>query len=98
MLFSSTLKSHTHAAQTMKLCTIGRLHGRLDHGGLQRRSRRPIREQVGDKKVICALSGGVDSSVAHCMKPSARTDLCVRGPRPLRLNEAEEVVGCSATT
>jgi GMP synthase (glutamine-hydrolysing) len=25
-----------------------------------------IRDQVGDGKVICALSGGVDSSVAAC--------------------------------
>ena len=26
-----------------------------------------IREKVGDKKVLCALSGGVDSSVAAVM-------------------------------
>jgi GMP synthase (glutamine-hydrolysing) len=38
---------------------------RLDHGRLQGRGRHcRIREQVGDGRVICGLSGGVDSSVA----------------------------------
>ena len=30
-----------------------------------------IREKVGDGKVLCALSGGVDSSVAAVMLPKA---------------------------
>jgi GMP synthase (glutamine-hydrolysing) len=33
-------------------------------GNFVRRSVRAIKERVGDKKVLCALSGGVDSSVA----------------------------------
>ncbi len=54
-----------------------------------------IREQVGDKKVICALSGGVDSSVAAILIHEAIGDqlTCVFVDHGLmRLNEAEEVV------
>ena len=55
-----------------------------------------IREQVGDSKVICALSGGVDSSVAAALIHEAVGDqlTCVFVDHGLlRLNEAEEVVG-----
>jgi GMP synthase (glutamine-hydrolysing) len=55
-----------------------------------------IREQVGDAKVICALSGGVDSSVAAALIHEAIGDqlTCVFVDHGLlRLNEAEEVVG-----
>ncbi|WP_425101273.1 glutamine-hydrolyzing GMP synthase [Tropicibacter sp. S64] len=55
-----------------------------------------IRDQVGDKKVICALSGGVDSSVAAALIHEAIGDqlTCVFVDHGLlRLNEAEEVVG-----
>ncbi len=54
-----------------------------------------IREQVGDGKVICALSGGVDSSVAAVLIHEAIGDqlTCVFVDHGLmRLNEAEEVV------
>jgi GMP synthase (glutamine-hydrolysing) len=54
-----------------------------------------IREQVGDKKVICALSGGVDSSVAAVLIHEAIGDqlTCVFVDHGLlRLNEAQEVV------
>ena len=57
---------------------------------------RRIREQVGDAKVICALSGGVDSSVAAALIHEAIGDqlTCVFVDHGLlRLNEAEEVVG-----
>ncbi|MFT5346281.1 MAG: GMP synthase (glutamine-hydrolyzing) [Sulfitobacter sp.] len=53
-----------------------------------------IRAQVGDKKVICALSGGVDSSVAAVLIHEAIGEqlTCVFVDHGLmRLNEAEEV-------
>ena len=56
---------------------------------------RKIREQVGDKQVICGLSGGVDSSVAAVLIHEAIGDqlTCVFVDHGLmRLNEAEEVV------
>ncbi len=55
-----------------------------------------IREQVGDAKVICALSGGVDSSVAAALIHEAVGDqlTCVFVDHGLlRLHEADEVVG-----
>ena len=54
-----------------------------------------IRAQVGQGKVICALSGGVDSSVAAILIHEAIGDqlTCVLVDHGLmRLNEAEEVV------
>jgi GMP synthase (glutamine-hydrolysing) len=57
---------------------------------------RRIREQVGDKRVICGLSGGVDSSVAAVLIHEAIGDqlTCIFVDHGLmRLNEAEEVVG-----
>ncbi|CAM3021548.1 GMP synthase (glutamine-hydrolyzing) [Paracoccus aminovorans] len=56
---------------------------------------RKIREQVGDKRVICGLSGGVDSSVAAVLIHEAIGEqlTCVFVDHGLlRLNEAEEVV------
>ncbi|MCQ0971723.1 glutamine-hydrolyzing GMP synthase [Paracoccus sp. TK19116] len=56
---------------------------------------RKIRDQVGDRKVICGLSGGVDSSVAAVLIHEAIGDqlTCVFVDHGLlRLNEAEEVV------
>ncbi|MFN0114832.1 MAG: glutamine-hydrolyzing GMP synthase [Paracoccaceae bacterium] len=54
-----------------------------------------IRSQVGDGKVICGLSGGVDSSVAAVLIHEAIGDrlTCVFVDHGLlRLNEAQEVV------
>ncbi|MEY8842972.1 glutamine-hydrolyzing GMP synthase [Cribrihabitans sp. XS_ASV171] len=56
---------------------------------------RKIREQVGDRKVICGLSGGVDSSVAAVLIHEAIGDqlTCVFVDHGLlRLNEADEIV------
>ncbi|MEP5731877.1 MAG: glutamine-hydrolyzing GMP synthase [Sulfitobacter sp.] len=55
-----------------------------------------IREQVGDAHVICALSGGVDSSVAAALIHEAIGDqlTCVFVDHGLlRKDEAQEVVG-----
>ena len=54
-----------------------------------------IREQVGGKRVICGLSGGVDSSVAAMLIHEAIGDqlTCILVDHGLmRMNEAEEVV------
>ena len=56
---------------------------------------RRIREQVGDGKVVCGLSGGVDSSVAALLVHRAIGDqlTCVFVDHGLmRKNEAEQVV------
>ncbi|MDO5646431.1 glutamine-hydrolyzing GMP synthase [Paracoccus sp. (in: a-proteobacteria)] len=56
---------------------------------------RKIREQVGDRRVICGLSGGVDSSVAAVLIHEAIGDqlTCVFVDHGLlRQNEADEVV------
>ncbi len=42
-------------------------HGRWKLGDFAEESIREIRQRVGDKRVICGLSGGVDSSVAAAM-------------------------------
>ena len=55
-----------------------------------------IRAQVGGKNVICALSGGVDSSVAAALIHEAIGDQLTCGfvdHGLLRKNEAQEVVG-----
>ncbi len=64
-------------------------------GAYREEAIRKIREQVGDKQVICGLSGGVDSSVAAVLIHEAIGDqlTCVFVDHGLlRMNEADEVV------
>ena len=64
-------------------------------GAYREEAVRAIREQVGDKRVICGLSGGVDSSVAAVLIHEAIGDqlTCVFVDHGLlRQGEAEEVV------
>ena len=58
-----------------------------------------VQAQVGDKKVLLALSGGVDSSVvaALLIKAIGKQLVCVHVNHGLmRKNESEGVVNCSA--
>ena len=64
-------------------------------GAYREEAIRKIRERVGDKRVICGLSGGVDSSVAAVLIHEAIGDQLTCGfvdHGLLRLNEADEVV------
>ena len=64
-------------------------------GAYREEAIRKIRDQVGDRQVICGLSGGVDSSVAAVLIHEAIGDqlTCVFVDHGLlRQNEADEVV------
>jgi GMP synthase (glutamine-hydrolysing) len=75
---------------------IAGVEGDWSMGAFRDEAVRRIREQVGDRRVICGLSGGVDSSVAAVLIHEAIGDqlTCIFVDHGLmRLNEAEEVVG-----
>ncbi len=68
---------------------------RLDHGRYRAEMIAKIRQQVGKGKVICGLSGGVDSSVAAVLIHEAVGDqlTCVYVDHGLmRKGESEQVV------
>ena len=70
-------------------------HGDWTMGAYREQAIAAIRQQVGDKRVICGLSGGVDSSVAAVLIHEAIGDqlTCVFVDHGLlRQGEAEEVV------
>lgn len=75
---------------------IAGIEGDWSMGAFREEAIRRIREQVGDKRVICGLSGGVDSSVAAVLIHEAIGDqlTCIFVDHGLmRQNEADEVVG-----
>jgi GMP synthase (glutamine-hydrolysing) len=88
-----------HSPQGAELLThfvrqICACHGQWTMGSYIEQATAAIREQVGDGKVICALSGGVDSSVAAVLIHRAIGDqlTCVFvNNGMLRLGEAEKV-------
>jgi GMP synthase (glutamine-hydrolysing) len=74
---------------------IAGCHGDWTMASFRQEEIRRIREQVGQGRVICGLSGGVDSSVAAVLIHEAIGDqlTCVFVDTGLlRLNEAEQVV------
>ena len=88
---------HTPNGRTMleNFVRLAGFTGDWTMAGYRAEAVRRIREQVGDAKVICGLSGGVDSSVAAVLIHEAIGDqlTCVFVDHGLlRLGEAEEVV------
>lgn len=89
-----------HTPEGMKmirnfLFNICECHGEWNMGSYVDIAVKAIREQVGDKKVLCALSGGVDSSVAALLVHKAVGDqlTCVFVNHGfLRKGEPEQVV------
>ncbi|MBP2644931.1 MAG: guaA 2 [Firmicutes bacterium] len=89
-----------HTPEGMKLIrnflfNICSCKGDWDMGSFVDQAVKAIREQVGDKKVLCALSGGIDSSVAAVLVHRAVGDqlTCVFVNHGfLRKDEPENVV------
>ncbi|QFU08477.1 GMP synthase [glutamine-hydrolyzing] [Rhodobacteraceae bacterium THAF1] len=77
-------------------CALAGFTGDWTMGAYREQAIAAIREQVGDARVICALSGGVDSSVAAVLIHEAIGDqlTCVFVDHGLlRKDEAAEVTG-----
>ena len=90
--------THTdHGAEMIKnfVTKVAKLSGDWSMDHFRTQMIKKIREQVGDKKVICGLSGGVDSSVAAILIHEAIGDqlTCIFVDHGLlRMGEADQVV------
>jgi len=76
------------------LYRICKCDGGWEMGGYVRRTVTALREKIGDKKVLCALSGGVDSMVAAVLayKAAGKQLTCIFVDHGLlRKEEAEQV-------
>ena len=88
---------HTPEGKTMLhnfVCNVCGCKGDWKMGSFVETSVKALREKIGDGKVLCALSGGVDSSVAAAMlsKAVGKQLTCVFVDHGLlRKNEMEEV-------
>ena len=89
---------HTIEGQTVLknfLFEVCKLHGDWDLSDYIAETVQAIRDKVGDKKVLCGLSGGVDSSVAATMVHRAIGDqlVCVYVDNGLmRKGETEQLI------
>jgi len=89
---------HTIEGQTVLknfLFEVCKLHGDWDLSDYIAETVQAIRDKVGDKKVLCGLSGGVDSSVAATMVHRAIGDqlICVYVDNGLmRKGETEQLI------
>ncbi len=97
LMFHPEVAHTPHGAQLLKNFThnICGLHGTWTMAGFRQAAIEKIRAQIGQGKVVCGLSGGVDSSVAAALIHEAIGDqlTCIFVDHGLlRAGEAEEVV------
>ncbi len=93
--FAVQFHPEVHARLYQNFVQIAGFKGDWTMGAYRAEAIAKIRQTVGDAKVICGLSGGVDSSVAAVLIHEAIGDqlTCVFVDHGLlRLNEADEVV------
>jgi GMP synthase (glutamine-hydrolysing) len=97
LMFHPEVVHTPHGAQLLRNFThkVCGLSGNWTMAGFREAEKAKIRAQVGNKKVVCGLSGGVDSSVAAALIHEAIGDqlTCIFVDHGvLRANEAAQVV------